>query len=128
MTLSSPDDANGTRRTAQLLWGIAALMAATGIGALALSGLRVDFSRNPALVAAAVGYGALAWFYHSLRHDARLSTGLETTGQMLLIMLLGIVISYPAAVTALPYRDAELYAIDQWLGFDRRAYVDLVGH
>jgi hypothetical protein len=38
------------------------------------------------------------------------------------------VISYRAAVTALPYRDAELYAIDQWLGFDRRAYVDLVGH
>src|SRR5207248_2531378 len=26
------------------------------------------------------------------------------------------------------YRDAELYAIDQWLGFDRRAYVDFVAN
>src|SRR5262249_38266146 len=41
---------------------------------------------------------------------------------------LGIVITFPAAVPALPYRDAELYVIDQWLGFDRRAYVDLVRH
>ena len=47
---------------------------------------------------------------------------------MLLIMLLGIVISYPAAVTALPHRDAELYAIDQCLGFDRRAYVNFVSN
>ena len=97
-------------------------------GRLQVTGLRIDLASNPPLVAAAIGYGALPWFYHSLGHDERLATGLETTGQMLLTMLLGIVISYPAAVTALPYRDAELYAIDQWLGFDRRAYVDLVRH
>jgi membrane-associated phospholipid phosphatase len=63
-----------------------------------------------------------------VRADEQIAAAIETTGQLLLIVLLGIILSYPAAATALPYRDAELYAIDQWLGFDRRAYVDFVSN
>ena len=45
---------------------------------------------------------------------------------MLLILLFGILLTYAAMTTNLPYRGDQLYAIDQALGLDRRAYLDFV--
>ena len=47
---------------------------------------------------------------------------------MLLILLFGILLTYAAMTTNFPYRDAQLYAIDQALGLDRRAYLDFVNN
>src|SRR5205085_11416393 len=65
-------------------------------------------------------------FYRSVRPDERLHRALEAAAQMFLVLLLGILLSYAAMAVGLPYRDAELNAFDQWLGLDRRAYLDLV--
>jgi hypothetical protein len=43
--------------------------------------------------------------------------------QLLLILMLGLLLSYAATVIAMPYRDEELLAFDRWLGFDRESYV-----
>ena len=107
----------------RLLWrGVILLMvvAAIGIGATALS---VDFNSNPALLALVAVYAAATFFYRSIRLDEHLSQALTTVAQLLLIVVFGLLCSYAAAVTTMPYRDAELLAIDQWLGFDRRSYV-----
>jgi membrane-associated phospholipid phosphatase len=96
------------------------VVAAIGIGA---TGLSVDFSSNPALLILVAVYAAATFFYRSIRVDQRLSQALTTVAQLLLIVVFGLLCSYAAAVTTMPYRDAELLAIDQWLGFDRRSYV-----
>jgi membrane-associated phospholipid phosphatase len=128
MISSWPDETDRFRRTARLLWVAIAAVASVTAAALAFSGLHLDLASNPFLIAAGIGYWAIAWVYRSLRADEQIAIAIETTGQLLLIVLLGIVLSYPAATAALPYRDAELYAIDQWLGFDRHAYVDFVSN
>ncbi|MGA7804869.1 phosphatase PAP2 family protein [Bradyrhizobium sp.] len=87
------------------------------------SGLSIDFGSNRPLLAMAIGYTSLAWFYHRVRPDERLYRVLTTVAQLVLILVLGLVLSYAAAVMAMSYRDAELLAIDRWLGFDRASYV-----
>jgi membrane-associated phospholipid phosphatase len=97
-------------------------MLAAGIG-IAASGLSVDVKSNPILLPLAAAYIATMFFYRSIRFDERLSQALVAVAQLLLIMLFGLLCSYAAAVTTMPYRDAELLAIDQWLGFDRAGYL-----
>jgi hypothetical protein len=105
-----------------LWWGAVLVMLATGIGVAAI-GLSVDFKSNPTLLLLVAAYVATTFFYRSIRFDERLSQALVAVAQLLLIMLFGLLCSYAAAVTAMPYRDAELLAIDQWLGFDRTSYL-----
>jgi membrane-associated phospholipid phosphatase len=107
----------------RLLWCGTALVTLTALIGSAAAGLSVDFKSNPALLLLAGAYAAITFFYRRIRFDERLSQALIVVAQLLLIMLFGLVCSYAAAVTAMPYRDAELLAIDQWLGFDRSSYV-----
>jgi membrane-associated phospholipid phosphatase len=107
-----------------LWWGAVLVMLAAGIGGAA-TGLSVDFKSNPTLLLLVAAYVATTFFYRSIRFDERLSQALVAVAQLLLIMLFGLLCSYAAAVTAMPYRDAELLAIDQWLGFDRTSYLRL---
>lgn len=100
-------------------------MVVAGIGSIA-TGLRIDYTSNPSLVILVVAYVAVAVFYSFIRFDERLSQALSTVGQLMLIMLFGILCTYPATRVALPYRDAELLAVDQLLGFDRTNYVHLL--
>ena len=60
--------------------------------ALAFSGLRVDFASNPFLIAAGIAYWVIAWIYRSVRADEQIAAAIETTGQLLLIVLLGIIL------------------------------------
>jgi PAP2 superfamily len=98
------------------------IAAAAEIG-FAATGLGVDLKANPTLLIVVAAYAATTFFYRSIRFDERLSQALATVAQLLLIVVLGLLCSYAAAVTAMPYRDAELLAIGQWLGFDRTGYV-----
>lgn len=110
----------GNTRT--LWWGAVLVMLAAGIGGAA-TGLSLDFKSNPALLLLVAPYAATTFFYRSIRCDERLSQALVAVAQLLLILLFGLLCSYAAAVTAMPYRDAELLAIDRWLGFDRTSYL-----
>ena len=103
-------------------WGAVLVMLAAGIGGAA-TGLSFDFRSNPTLLLLVAAYAAITFFYRSIRFDERLSQALVAVAQLLLILLFGLLCSYAAAVTATPYRDAELLAIDKWLGFDRTSYL-----
>jgi membrane-associated phospholipid phosphatase len=122
MPSHSPETIDFQKNSRPLWRGVVLLMvvAAIGIGA---TGLSVDFKSNPALLILVAVYAAATFFYRSIRADEHLSQALTTVAQLLLIVVFGLFCSYAAAVTTMPYRDAELLAIDQWLGFNRRSYV-----
>jgi membrane-associated phospholipid phosphatase len=111
------------RQNSRALWcGVMLLVATAGIG-IPASGLSVDLKSNPTLLIVVAAYAATIFFYRTIRVDERISQALTTVAQLLLIVTFGLLCSYAAAVTAMPYRDAEFLAIDQWLGFDRTSYV-----
>ena len=111
------------RRNARILWWGTALVVLVAWIAIAASGLSVDFRSNPILLVLVPAYTAAMFFYRFIRFDERLSQALVAVAQLLLLMLFGLLCSYASAVTAMPYRDAQLLAIDQWLGFDRTGYL-----
>jgi membrane-associated phospholipid phosphatase len=111
-------------QNARLIWWIIVGMTVAIVVSFGLTGLRVDPTSNIQLLAAVPAFAGVAWFYRKVRPEPRLYRAIETTGQMLVVFLLGLLLSYAAMATNLPYRDAELHAFDQWLGLDRRAYVD----
>jgi membrane-associated phospholipid phosphatase len=117
-----PEPIASRQNTHTLWWGVVLIMLAAVIG-IAATGLSVDFRSNPTLLLLVAAYIATTIFYRSIRFDKRLSQALIAVAQLLLLMLFGLLCSYAAAVTAMPYRDAELLAIDQWLGFDRTSFL-----
>jgi membrane-associated phospholipid phosphatase len=119
----SPETIVFRQNSRPLWWGVVLVMVTAAIGIVA-TGLSVDFRSNPTLLTLVAAYAATTFFYRSIRFDERLSQALSTVAQLLLIVVFGLLCSYAAAVTAMPYRDAELLAIDQWLGFDRTSYVN----
>jgi hypothetical protein len=87
------------------------------------SGLSVDITSNPIVLVFAAGYAGVIQFYSYVRVDGRLAESLKAVAQLFLVLLSGLLLSYAVATIAMPYRDAQLLAIDQWLGFNRAAYV-----
>ena len=111
---------------ATLVWCLVGTMAAMTIASFALTGLSVDLRSNPWLPLAIAGLMSASVFYRYRRPNPHLCAATEAAAQMLLILLFGILLTYAAMTTNLPYRDAELFAIDRVLGLDRRAYLDFV--
>jgi membrane-associated phospholipid phosphatase len=111
------------RQNCRTLWyGIAVLFVVTLFG-IAVTGLRIDFSSNTALLVECAGYAAIVAFYRYVRPDERLSEALTAVAQLFIILMLGLLLTYAATTIAMPYRDQQLQAIDTWLGFDRASYV-----
>jgi membrane-associated phospholipid phosphatase len=76
-----------------------------------------------------LGCLAIAGFYRYVRFDWRIAFGAVSTCQVLAILVLAALMTYPAATTAFPYRDADLAAADHLLGLDWRRYLAFVdGH
>ena len=113
---------------AKFVWYLVGAMAVLTAGSFALARLTVDLSSNPCLPLAIVGLLAASFFYRYRRPNLHLSAVTEASAQMLLILLFGILLTYAAMTANFPYRDAALYAIDQALGLDRRAYLDFVNN
>ena len=111
---------------ATLVWCLVGTMAAMTIASFALTGLSLDLCSNPWLPLAIAGLMSASVFYRYRRPNPHLCAVTEAAAQMLLILLFGILLTYAAMTTNLPYRDAELFAIDRVLGLDRRAYLDFV--
>jgi len=113
---------------ARVIWPLIAVMAMLTAASFALAGLRLDFASNPYVFVAIALLFAISWFYSAVRPHARLKTITASAGQILLILLFGILLTYAAVAAKFPYVDAELYAIDNALGFDRHAYLSFFGH
>jgi hypothetical protein len=111
------------RRNCRNLWiGIAVLLVVAA-ASLQATGLSVDLKAGPAILAQLAIFAGGAWLYSRKRPDARLVNALAGLVQLLLVVVIGAVLTYPAAKAGFPYRDAVLYQLDQWLGFDRAAYL-----
>ena len=117
-----------THTRAKFVWYLVGAMAVLTMGSFALARLTVDLSSNPCLPLAIIGLLAASFFYRYRRPNLHLSAVTEAAAQMLLILLFGILLTYAAMTANFPYRDAALYAIDQALGLDRRAYLDFVNN
>ena len=111
-----------TLTRATLVWCLVGTMATATIVSFALAGLSVDLRSNRWLPLAIAGLMWASVFYRYRRPNPHLCSVTEAAAQMLLILLFGILLTYAAMTTNFPYRDAQLYAIDQALGLDRRAY------
>ena len=109
-----------------LVWLLVGAMAALTVSSFAIAGLSVDLTSNPWLPLAVLMLLAISAFYRYRRPNPHLCAVTEAAAQMLLILLFGILLTYAAMTANFPYRDAALYAIDQALGLDRRAYLDFV--
>jgi hypothetical protein len=119
------DDA-GIAANTRLLWAVIAAMLAALLAGDVAAGLTVDLGSGRAMLTLPLLCGALAWFYRVGRPDPLIAFGLVTVTQLLLILIAATLLTYAAAATALPYRDAELMSIDRALGFDWRAGLDFV--
>jgi hypothetical protein len=98
-------------------------MAMATVVSLALANLRVDLGSNSAFFALIAVLFVASAFYYWVRPEPRLQAVTEAAGQILLILLFGILLSYAATTPDLPYQDAALYAADGAIGFDRAAYL-----
>ncbi len=118
--------ASAEKSTGRLLWLLIVVMTAIATVSFVLLGLSIDISSNPSLIAVGLAYTGVAWFYSSIRRDIRLATAMTAVGQLFLVLLAGLMLTYAASAVGLPFRDSDLYAVDRWLGFDRQAYQALV--
>jgi membrane-associated phospholipid phosphatase len=117
---------SGVLRTERLIWLLILAMFALAFLAYAAAGLAFDF-RSCGLVAGLwLGCLAIAGFYRHVRFDWRISFGAASTCQVLAILVLAALTTYPAATADFPYRDADLAAIDHLLGLDWRSYLAFV--
>jgi membrane-associated phospholipid phosphatase len=121
------DVAAGWRRL-QRNWIPIAIMSAALVLGVALTG----FSIEPWGLAASLGFVALyAGFAYANAHspsrrDPQVIFVLGSTAQIVLVTVVMSPLTYVAAATGLPLRDAELLALDRALGLDWAAYVGFV--
>ncbi len=117
------DERQALLDTGRAIWAIAAVMLIAVCIGFRVANLSFDlFSgvREILVVGACV---VIAFCYRRVRPDPWISIGAETSAQLAIILTLGMLLSYPLAAAAFPYRDAELHAVDLWLGLDWRAYL-----
>ena len=104
------------------VWRLIAMMVMVVALSFAALGLSIDIGSNVSLLAIGLAYAALVWFYRRVRCDETIGWPLEAVGQLFVVLFLGLLMTYAAMATALPYRDVELNAIDAWFGFDRHGF------
>jgi membrane-associated phospholipid phosphatase len=118
-----------TRRPDTVVWAVVAGMAWLLAAMLWKTGLSLDTASNPALLIVAACYALLTCFYVFVRKIPVIADALILFGQITLMMILGLLLSYAVSAIPLPYRDVELHAFDLSIGFYREAYLKfLVDH
>src|SRR5690606_35653156 len=94
-------------------------------GALSAASLSVAWTSNLTLPAALCTLYGLGQYLKYRRRRPDLHAMCETALQIVLVLLLGVLLSYAATAANFPYRDAELYKLDQIMGLDRSSYLDI---
>lgn len=110
------------------VWSLIAAMAALTIVSFILSDLTIAPFSNPSLLCVLAGLVIVDASLRRARPNPRVRELVETAAQMVLVLLFGVLLSYAAMSANFPYRDHELYTLDQALGFDRRAYLNFFEH
>ncbi len=102
-------------------------MAVLAAIALNITGLSVRVELSASTLVIISGYAALAIYCRFVRQNVEVARALIGFGQLVSVIVLGIMLNYAVSTVALPFRDAELYAIDRWLGFERESYIAFLG-
>lgn len=126
MTFPDSDSDTSRARTNKAIWAIIAVMLIAVCVSYSLAGLSIEIKTGAQILAVIPTSLGIAWYYRYRRFDPWISNGAEATAQLIAVVVLGTLLSYSAAAANFPYRDPELYAIDQWLGFDWKAYLDFI--
>ena len=126
MTAGPASSSQDALLLSRMCWTTLAAMAFAVWISFASLRLRVDPTSNMPLAMGALAYMAVALFYSRIRCDRRIAEMLVVIAQLFLALFLGLLLTYAASAVALPYRDAELQALDHWLGFDRASYVSTI--
>jgi hypothetical protein len=115
-----------TRPASRLIWAVTGALGVAQVISYHVTGLSLDLADGgwPFLVIPACL--ALTLVYRFARPDPWIAFGTETTAQIMIIMLLATLLTYPVAAADFPYRDTTFYAADRALGFNWRAYLGLV--
>lgn len=120
------EDTDVLQAGSRLLWIAIALIAVAAAAACYAGGLSVTWQKFPTIPVAIAGCAATALFYRFFRPEPAIIYATELITQLLLVIFLSELLTYAAATTGFPCRDAELLAVDRWLGFDVKAYLGLV--
>lgn len=117
------------RAGSRLVWALIGALAVAAAAACWAAHLSIDCRALPIPVAVLGISAPVALFYRTIRPDPAIFYATQSVVQIFLISLIGAILAYGAAASGLPYRDAELLALDRSLGFEPRAYLEFVaGH
>jgi len=110
---------------ARPVWMLISIMAVATAFALAANSLTVAWTSNPTLPVTLCALFGLGQFFRHLRPRPELHALCNIALQIVLVLLLGVLLTYAATAANFPYRDAELHRLDQIIGLDRSAYLDI---
>ena len=111
-------------KNSRAIWSIVALAAIAVLFGYHVTALGIDFGGSFKAFFVIPVIVAVSYYYSRWRPDPWIATGVESCAQITSILLLGMMLTYPLATTAFPYRDHELNALDVAMGFDWQAYLD----
>lgn len=110
-------------RLSALAWQVTLGMTILVTAWFKIVGLSVQLEVTPDMIALVPGYVFLIVYCRFIRPNTAIARMLITVGQLVIVVVMGIMLSYAASSVTLPYRDGELLAMDRWLGFEREAYM-----
>jgi membrane-associated phospholipid phosphatase len=111
----------------RLAWQVTLAITSLTVISLQIVDLRFHGHMTPEIIALITGYVCLVVYYRFIRQDHGIACMVISVGQLVVVMVMGIMLTYVASTVPLPYRDFELNVIDRWLGFEREAYLDFLG-
>jgi membrane-associated phospholipid phosphatase len=110
-------------RLSALAWQVTLGMTILVTAWFKIVGLSVQLEVTPDMIALVPSYIFLIVYCRFIRPNTAIAGMLITVGQLVIVVVMGIMLSYAASSVTLPYRDGELLAMDRWLGFEREAYM-----
>lgn len=110
-------------RSSALAWQATLAITMLVVASFTVIGLRVKVHVTPDMMAWVPGYIFLVVYCRLIWRKIEIARMLIAVGQLAIAIIMGLMLSYAASTVPLPYRDAELLALDRWLGFEREAYM-----
>ncbi|WP_210191534.1 phosphatase PAP2 family protein, partial [Bradyrhizobium guangdongense] len=114
------------RLLSTVTWQTTMAIALLAALSLSLAGLGCSIEVSADTLVLMSCYAFCAIYFSFVRPNPKIARGLICFGQLVVVILMGVMLSYAASTVPLPYRDADLHAMDQWLGFDRAGYLAVV--
>lgn len=113
-------------RANRVTWALLAVLALATLCWLPFSTISVVPTSLLFPLATGAVFTAGARYYAGWRDEPRLSHALDCTGQMVVFLALGCLLSYEVATFGFPLQDRVFYAADTSLGLDWLAYLKVI--